>query len=82
MFGKARGARDAFKFSLGGMTTISSFVAPWAVTGDYINRAIDSRLAQAREDQQAPAPGSRSGEPLVDQPGKRRPRLRLFRRAA
>lgn len=44
MFNKARPARDAFTFSLGGMTTIAPFAAPTAIADDRINRNRDERL--------------------------------------
>ncbi len=40
---KARSARDAFAFSLGGMATIASVVAPPIVADDRIDRIRDSR---------------------------------------
>lgn len=43
MIHKARSARDAFAFSLGGMATIASVVAPPIVADDRINRVRDSR---------------------------------------
>ena len=47
MFKNPQKARDAFTFSLGGMKTVASFVAPPAVTDYRINRALDERLRQA-----------------------------------
>ena len=44
MFNKARPARDAFTFSLGGMATIASFAAPTAIADDRINRIRDEQL--------------------------------------
>ena len=44
MFNKARPARDAFTFSLGGVSTIGSFVAPTAIADDRINRIRDEQL--------------------------------------
>lgn len=41
----AKPARDAFTFSLGGLTTISSFVPMHVVASDRINKAIGKRLA-------------------------------------
>jgi hypothetical protein len=55
MFEKAKPVRDAFTFSLGGMTTIASFVAVPAVADDRINKIRDERLKQARE-ARAPKP--------------------------
>lgn len=48
MFEKAKPARDAFTFSLGGMTTIASFVAAPAIADDRINKIRDDRLKQGR----------------------------------
>ncbi len=48
MFGKANKARDAFAFSLGGMTAITSFVAAPAIADDRINKVRDERVRQAR----------------------------------
>jgi len=50
MFEKAKSGRDAFTFSLGGMTTIASFVAVPAVADDQINRLRDDRLNSFRAD--------------------------------
>jgi len=44
MINRAKPARDAFTFSLGGMTTIAPFVAPTAIADDRINRIRDERL--------------------------------------
>jgi len=44
MFEKGKKARDAFRFSLGGMTTISSFIAAPVVADDRINRIRDAHL--------------------------------------
>ena len=51
MFKKAKSGRDAFTFSLRGLTTIASFAAPTAIADDRINKAIDARLAGELEDQ-------------------------------
>lgn len=48
---KANSRRDAFTFSLGGMTTVASFVAAPALADDRINKALDERLRQARKAQ-------------------------------
>lgn len=37
-------ARDAFSFSLGGITSIASFAVAPAIADDRINRARDERL--------------------------------------
>ncbi len=50
MFENPKKARDAFTFSLGGMNTISSFVAAPAVADDRINRIRDQRMSQRRSD--------------------------------
>ena len=64
MFEKAKRARDAFTFSLGGMTTIASFVAAPAIADDRINRIRDAqlRMLEARRSEAAraddrPSPG-------------------------
>lgn len=43
-------ARDVFAFSLGGMTSIASFVIAPAIADDRINRAIDERIKSNRAD--------------------------------
>ena len=49
MFKKAKVARDAFTFSLGGMTTIASFAPAMAIADDRINKIRDAQQAAARE---------------------------------
>lgn len=44
MINRAKPARDAFTFSLGGMATIAPFAAPTAIADDRINRIRDERL--------------------------------------
>jgi hypothetical protein len=44
MFNRAKPARDAFTFSLGGMAAIRSFVIAPAVADDRINRVWDGRF--------------------------------------
>jgi len=51
MFEKAKARRDAFRFSLGGMNTISSFVVAPAIADDRINKILDERLGDTQEDQ-------------------------------
>ncbi|MBT8090919.1 MAG: hypothetical protein KJO01_11990 [Gammaproteobacteria bacterium] len=51
MFNKAKPARDAFAFSLGGMTAKSSFVIAPAIADDRINKIRDERLGRSQEDQ-------------------------------
>jgi len=51
MFKKAKSGRDAFTFSLHGMTTIASFTAATAIADDRLNKAWDERLGRAREKQ-------------------------------
>ncbi|MDH3430209.1 MAG: hypothetical protein OEQ14_09375 [Gammaproteobacteria bacterium] len=51
MSNKAKPARDAFTFSLGGISTISSFVAAPAIAHDRLNKALDEQLSQTQEDQ-------------------------------
>ena len=48
MFEKAKPARDAFSFSLGGMTTIASFVAAPAIADDRLNQVRDQRVREPR----------------------------------
>ncbi|MDH3611635.1 MAG: hypothetical protein OEU90_05390 [Gammaproteobacteria bacterium] len=48
---KTKPARDPFTFSLGGISTISSFVATPAIAHDQLNKALDKRLSQIQEDQ-------------------------------
>jgi hypothetical protein len=43
MFKKARSGRDAFTFSLQGMTTIASFTLAPAIADDRINKAASDR---------------------------------------
>ena len=51
MFEKAKSGRDAFTFSLGGMTTIASFTAAPAIDQRLLNRAMDRRLGGTPENQ-------------------------------
>lgn len=44
MFEKAGSGRDAFTFSLHGMTTIASFAPATAIADDRINKAWDERF--------------------------------------
>lgn len=44
MFEKAKSGRDAFTFSLHGMTTIAPFTPAPAIADDRINKAWDERL--------------------------------------
>jgi hypothetical protein len=55
MFKKAESGRDAFTFSLRGMTTIASFAVAPAIANDRINKAWDERLSQVQEDQPSTA---------------------------
>ena len=68
MFKKAKVARDAFTFSLGGMTAIASFVPAPALADDRINKVRDEQQAAARENRdRGPYPGQYrrcGGEPL------------------
>ena len=50
MFEKAKSGRDAFTFSLGGITTIASFTAAPAVAMDGLNKVWDDRLSGPQED--------------------------------
>lgn len=49
MFYKAKPARDAFTFSLGGISTISSFVVAPAIELDRINSGCDERLGKGQK---------------------------------
>ncbi len=51
MTNKAKPARDAFMFSLGGSSAISSFVIAPAIADDLINKVRDERLSRLQEDQ-------------------------------
>ncbi len=44
-------ARDAFTFSLRGLSTISSTTLAPAIAHDRLNKAIDERIRKAQEDQ-------------------------------
>ena len=48
---KARPGRDAFTFSLRGMTTIAPFSIKPAIADDRINQIRDGRLSRPHEDQ-------------------------------
>jgi len=50
MFEKAKPARDAFTFSLRGMTAKSPFVNAPVIADDRINRFRDERKEQVRKD--------------------------------
>lgn len=50
MFEKAKPVRDAFTFSLGGLTTIASFTAAPAIADDRINELRDERSKRLRAD--------------------------------
>ena len=54
---RAKPARDAFTFSLGGMRTIASFVAAPAIANDHINKTRDYRHKQVRDDNERIDPG-------------------------
>ena len=51
MTNKAKPARDAFMFSLGGISAMSSFYIAPAIADDLINKARDERLSRLQEDQ-------------------------------
>ena len=53
MFTKANPGRDAFKFSLKGMTAIASFAPVPAIADDQINKRIGDRLAKKPTSQRA-----------------------------
>ncbi len=46
--------RDPYTFSLGGISTIASFVAPTAIEMDRMNRLRKERLAESNEPQSGP----------------------------
>ncbi len=48
---KAKSGRDAFTFSLRGMTTIASFAVAPAIADDRINKALARRQEQELDDQ-------------------------------
>lgn len=50
MFEKAKPARDAFKFSLGGIRATAPVVAAPIIADDRINKVLDERMNQARVD--------------------------------
>jgi hypothetical protein len=50
MFEKAKPARDAFKFSLGGISAVSPFVAAPIIADDRINRILDARNSRFPDD--------------------------------
>ena len=51
MFKKAESGRDAFTFSLHGLTTIASFTFAPAIAQDQINKAWDERLETASREE-------------------------------
>jgi len=51
MSNKAKPARDAFAFSLGGISAVSSFFITPAVADDLINEVRDKRLRGSPVDQ-------------------------------
>jgi len=51
MFEKAKPGRDAFTFSLHGMTAIAPFSIAPAIADDRINKVRDERLKQPHENQ-------------------------------
>ena len=51
MTAKKMRMRDAFTFSLGGMSAKSPYILTPAVAHDRINKALDERLRQAQQDQ-------------------------------
>ena len=53
MFKKAESGRDAFTFSLHGLTTIASFTPATAIAQDRINKAWDERLEGATRERRS-----------------------------
>ena len=49
MYETANPGRDAFTFSLRGLTAIASFTLAPAIADDELNKAIDGRLAEDRD---------------------------------
>lgn len=54
MFHTLRKARDAFRFSLGGTSIVSSFAAVPAIADDQINKIWDEKIRQARREASRP----------------------------
>ena len=48
---KDRKSRDAFTFSLGGLSAKTPYLALQAIAEDRINKAIDERLRRSQDDQ-------------------------------
>ena len=48
---KTERKRDRFTFSLGGISSKSSFILTPAIAHDRINKALDEKLRQTQEDQ-------------------------------
>ena len=73
MYEKATSGRDAFTFSLHGLTTIASFTAAPAIAHDQLNNAIARRLTGMSEKRPNAA---RQFEELLARyfaPGRRQP---------
>ncbi len=51
MFEKAKPGRDAFTFSLQGITSIAPFTIAAAIADDQLNKVWDERLSRPQEDQ-------------------------------
>ena len=51
MYEKATSGRDAFTFSLRGITAIASFTPPTAIADDRLAKAWDERLSRHQQDQ-------------------------------
>jgi hypothetical protein len=56
MFEKARSGRDAFTFSLRGMTATASYFITPVIDDDSINRVWADKLADAANDQSSSPP--------------------------
>ncbi len=56
--------RDPYTFSLRGISTIASFVAPTAIEIDRMNRIRDQRIAERSNPQSDVPPDSSSSKPL------------------
>ena len=77
MSNKAKPARDAFTFSLGGISAVSSFFITPAVADDLINEVRDGRLRGSPEGQ--PGKAARTLEPSGDVSGCRDERIIAYR---
>ena len=61
MHEKAKSGRDAFTFSLRGLTTVSSFTIAPAVAHNHLSKVWDEKLSREQEDQPDTAREMQSG---------------------